>query len=57
MKFFLIGATGATGLEIVKQGLKQRHEITALICNAADITLSDSRLHLVAGDILNTDDS
>jgi len=52
MKFFLIGATGATGSEIVKQGLKRRHEITALVRNAADITLSDSRLHLVVGDIL-----
>jgi len=56
MKFLLIGATGATGLEIVKQGLAQGHEITALVRNAAAIAFSDIRLHLVAGDILNTED-
>ncbi len=52
MKFLLIGATGATDQEIVKQGLALGHEITALVRDASKVALSDPRLHLVAGDIL-----
>jgi putative NADH-flavin reductase len=52
MKFLLIGATGATGLEIVKQGLAAGHEITALVRDASKVALSDPHLHLVVGDIL-----
>ncbi len=53
MKFLLIGATGGTGQEIIKQGLAQGHEITALVRDPSKITVSDPHLHLVAGDILN----
>ena len=53
MKLLLIGATGDTGQEIVKQGLAQGHEITALVRDPSKITLSDPHLHLVSGDILN----
>ena len=52
MKFLLIGATGGTGHEIVKQGLAQGHEVTALVRDPSKITVSDPHLHLVSGDIL-----
>lgn len=33
MKLIIFGASGKTGLELVKQGLKQGHETTARITN------------------------
>jgi len=53
MKFLLIGATGATGKQIVQQGLAQGHEIVALVRDAAKIEVSDPHLRLAVGDILN----
>jgi putative NADH-flavin reductase len=56
MKFLLVGATGLTGEEIVKQGLAQRHDITALVRDASKLALSDPCLRCVVGDILNRQD-
>lgn len=56
MKFLLIGATGSTGQQIVKQGLAQRHEVTAFVRNAAKINVSDPHLQMVVGDILNVEE-
>ena len=56
MKFLLIGATGPTGEEIVKQGLALGHEVTALVRDATKIKLFDAHLKLVVGDILNADE-
>ncbi|MEO5690432.1 MAG: SDR family oxidoreductase [Burkholderiaceae bacterium] len=56
MKVFLIGATGLTGEAIVKQGLAQGHEITALVRDASQVSVSDPHLHVVVGDILNIQD-
>lgn len=56
MKFLLIGATGPTGRAIVKQGLAQGHDITALVRDASKVAVSDPHLHLVVGDILNAQD-
>ncbi len=56
MKFLLIGATGLTGEAIVKQGLAQGHDITALVRDASKVAVSDPHLHLVVGDILKTQD-
>lgn len=56
MKFLLIGATGPTGEEIVKQGLAQGYDITALVRDASKMVVSDPHLHLVVGDILHAQD-
>jgi putative NADH-flavin reductase len=56
MKFLLIGATGPTGKELVKQGLAQGHEITALVRDALKMTAGHPKLHTVTGDILNQAD-
>jgi len=56
MKFLLIGATGRTGEAIVKQGLAEGHDITALVRDASKVEVSDPHLHVVAGDILNAHD-
>lgn len=56
MKFLLIGATGPTGEAIVKQGLAQGHDITALVRDPSKVVVSDPSLSLVVGDILNAQD-
>jgi len=56
MKFLLIGATGPTGEAIVKQGLAQGHDITALVRDASKVAVSNPHLRLVVGDILNARD-
>ena len=56
MKFLLIGATGPTGREIVKQGLELGHEITALVRDASKIPVEHPKLRLVTGDILKQSD-
>ena len=56
MKFLLIGATGPTGQAIVKQGVAQGHDITALVRDASKVTVSDPHLHCVVGDILSAQD-
>jgi len=56
LRFLLIGATGRTGEAIVKQGLAEGHEITALVRDASKVAVSDPHLHVAAGDILNAHD-
>jgi len=56
MKFLLIGATGPTGLEIVKQGVAHGHQITALVRDKSKVAVSDPNLSLLEGDILNAKD-
>ena len=56
MKVLVIGATGPTGKEIVKQGLAQGHEITALVRDASKMASGDPKLHALAGDVLNPAD-
>jgi putative NADH-flavin reductase len=53
MKIFVIGATGATGQQIVKRGLIQGHDITALIRNPDKFEMQHESLHVVKGDILD----
>ncbi len=54
MKILLIGATRGTGKEILSQALAQNHEVTALVRNPATLTLQNSNLKVVQGDILDT---
>ena len=53
MKFLLVGATGDTGRQIVKQGLALGHEITVLVRNPAKMAMEHPKLHVAAGDVLN----
>jgi putative NADH-flavin reductase len=52
MKIFVIGATGATGQQLVEQGLTQGQEITALVRNPDKFEMQHESLHVVKGDIL-----
>ncbi len=48
----LIGATGPTGRELLKQGLKLGHEVTALVRDPAKLPAQPG-LRTVAGNILD----
>src|SRR5216683_5568707 len=56
MKFLLIGATGPTGKELVRQGLEQAHEITALVRDPSKLAAEDGKVRTVTGDVLNRAD-
>jgi putative NADH-flavin reductase len=55
MKILIVGATGRTGKELVKQALEQGHEVTALVRSLKKITISQSNLRIVKGDVLDFD--
>lgn len=52
MKLLVLGATGPTGQHIVTQALERAHAVTAFVRNPAKLAISDTRLRVVAGDIL-----
>lgn len=53
MKIAVFGTTGGTGFEVTKQALAQGDTITALVRTPANLTLSDDKLTVVAGNILD----
>ncbi|MFC5338848.1 NAD(P)-dependent oxidoreductase [Leucobacter denitrificans] len=50
MRIAVLGATGATGREIVKQALFQGHEVTALVRRPEALDVTHERLSVVVGD-------
>ena len=52
MNIAIIGGTGKTGLELIKQGLEQGHCITAVVRNPKKIKFDHPNLTLVKGDVL-----
>ena len=55
MNIAVFGATGKTGLEIVKQALEGGHNITAFVRDPARLAIKDKNLNVVIGDIFDTD--
>ena len=53
MNLVVFGATGKTGLEIVKQALAQGHTVRAFVRTPAKMMLKDSRLEVFQGDVLD----
>jgi putative NADH-flavin reductase len=49
-KLLLIGATGATGRQLLAQALEQGHEVTALVRDPGKLTVDDAHLRLLTGD-------
>lgn len=52
MKLLVIGGTGKTGRELIKQGLAQGHVITAIVRNPKKIKYSNPNLYVEKGDVL-----
>jgi putative NADH-flavin reductase len=55
VKLAIFGATGKTGLELVKQALEQGHVVTAFVRDPARMAIADERLTLVIGDVFDAD--
>jgi putative NADH-flavin reductase len=52
MKVVVIGATGATGVELVARALDKGHKVTAFARNPAAIDMEDENLERFTGDVL-----
>lgn len=51
MKLLVLGATGPTGLQIVRQALAQGHQVTAFVRDPAKLPFSDKNLRVVTGSL------
>jgi putative NADH-flavin reductase len=52
MRLTVFGATGATGEQIVRQGLAAGHEVTAVVRHPDAMRVADRRLRVIRGDVL-----
>jgi putative NADH-flavin reductase len=55
MKLLIIGGTGGTGLELIKQALEQGHSVTALLRNPQKIKITHKNLRIIKGNVLDFD--
>ena len=53
MRIAVIGASQGIGYELLKMALKKGHEVTALLRNPSKLNISDPRLKILKGDILD----
>lgn len=51
MKLFVLGATGPTGQQIVRQALAQGHAVTAFVRDPARLPFTDRNLKMVTGSL------
>ena len=51
MKLLIIGATGGSGRELMKQALEQGHDVTVMARTPEKVGLSHSKLRVVKGDV------
>ena len=56
MKLVVLGATGATGVEIVGQAIKRGHAVTALVRSPDRLKLFAGQITVRQGDLLSTSD-
>lgn len=55
MKLLIIGGTGGTGKELIKQALEQGYNVTALVRNPEKVKITHQNLTLIKGDVLDFD--
>jgi len=53
MKIAIFGATGKTGIELVKQALEQGHAVTAFVRDPARLGIENENLSFVTGDVFD----
>jgi putative NADH-flavin reductase len=53
MKLLIVGATGGTGRELVRQALERGHEVTAFARTPSKLDLKRERLTVVRGDVMD----
>ena len=54
MKLALIGATGFVGSQLLKEALERGYQVTAIVRDPSKLTITDSNLTVVKGDINQT---
>lgn len=53
MKLAIFGATGKTGIELVKQAIDKGHHVTAFVRNPDSMEIEDNKLNLLTGDVFD----
>src|SRR6266568_7662168 len=53
MKLLVLGATGGTGLEIVRQAIEHGHSVTAFVRSPERLNPFQDRINVKQGDLLN----
>jgi uncharacterized protein YbjT (DUF2867 family) len=56
MNLLILGASGRTGRLVVEQALAAGHDVTALVRSPEQLTVRNSRLHMVAGQATDAGD-
>ncbi len=54
MKLLMLGATGGTGLETVRQAIERGHQVTAFVRSPERLAEYGGRAAVVRGDLMNT---
>src|SRR5260370_23589324 len=54
MKLVVLGATGSTGLEIVRQAIEHGHSVTAFVRSPERLKPFRDRITIAQGDLLNS---
>lgn len=54
MKLLIIGSTGGTGRELVKQALEQAHQVTAFARTPSKLGISHHNLRIAQGDVTDS---
>lgn len=57
MKLLIIGGTGKTGQELIKQALEQGHDVTALVRNPQKVKTIHQNLNIIKGNVLSFDNT
>jgi putative NADH-flavin reductase len=55
MKLLIIGGTGGTGKELIKQALEQGHSLTALVRKPEKLKIAHPNLSIIKGNVLDFD--
>ena len=55
MRLLIIGATGGTGKELVKQSLERDHTVTAFVRKPEKLKIEDDQLKIFTGNVLDPD--
>src|SRR3981081_1725317 len=53
MKLVVLGATGGTGLELIRQSMERGHSVTALVRSPGRLRAFQDRITVKNGDLLN----
>jgi putative NADH-flavin reductase len=54
MKLVVLGATGGTGLQIVREAIERGHSVTAFVRSPERLTAFRDRITIMQGDLLNS---